>query len=142
MFGLDTTLIAVVALAALAAGAMGYGVLYNRLEADKKTTTRLNRVKAAETDRGKVNAARDRMAEVNERRKSMQEQLKGLEEKQKENDRRKSPPLPDKIMQAGLTISMRQFYTFSVILGAFLAFAMFISNHSDLQCSFQTTNFN
>ena len=128
MFGLDTTLIAVVALAALAAGAMGYGVLYNRLEADKKTTTRLNRVKAAETDRGKVNAARDRMAEVNKRRKSMQEQLKGLEEKQKENDRRKSPPLPDKIMQAGLTISMRQFYTFSVILGAFLAFAMFISN--------------
>lgn len=128
MFGLDMTLIAVVALAALAAGALGYGVLYNRLEADKKTTNRLNRIKAAETDRGKVNAARDRMAEANKRRKSMQEQLKGLEEKQKENDRRKSPPLPDKIMQAGLTITMRQFYFFSVILGAFLALAMFISN--------------
>jgi len=128
VFGLDMTLVAIIGLAALAAGALGYGVLYNRLEAEKITTSRLKRIKAAETDRGKVNAARDRMAEANKRRKSMQEQLKGLEEKQKENDRRKSPPLPDKIMQAGLTISMRQFYIFSVILGTFLAFAMFISN--------------
>lgn len=122
MFGLDITIIAVIALAALAAGALGYGLLYDRIDADRKTESRLNRVKAAETDRSKVTAARDRMAEVNKRRKSMQDSLKSLEEKQKEDDRKKSPPLKDKIAQAGLTISMRQFYMYSAFFGFGVAF--------------------
>jgi tight adherence protein B len=122
VFGLDITIIAVIALAALAAGALGYGLLYDRIDSDRKTESRLNRVKAAETDRSKVTAARDRMAEVNKRRKSMQDTLKSLEEKQKEDDRKKSPPLKDKIAQAGLTISMRQFYLYSAIFGFAVAF--------------------
>lgn len=121
MFGLDITVLAVIVLAALAAAGLGYGLMYDRIDADRKTENRLNRVKAAETDRSKVTAARDRIAEANKRRKSMQDSLKTLEERQKENDRRKSPPLKEKIAQAGLTISMRQFYTYSAFFGLFVA---------------------
>lgn len=117
MFGLDITMVAVIALAALAAGALGYGVLYERIAAERKSEGRLRKVKAAETDRVKMVAARDRMAEVSKRRKSMQDSLKSLEEKQKENDKRKSPPLKDRLVQAGLAMSVRQFYLASVGLG-------------------------
>lgn len=130
MFGLDTTLLAVIGLAALAAGALGYGLLFNRLEAEKQSANRLNRVKSAETDRTKVNAARDRMAEASKRRKSMQDQLRTLEEKQKENDRRQSPPLADRIAQAGLTISIQQFYLLSAAFGAVVGLLAFVTQGS------------
>ena len=117
MFGLDTVVVAIIGLAALSAGALGYGVLYSRIEGSRKAESRVKRVKAAETDRSKANAARDRLNEANKRRKSVQDSLKTLEEKNKENDRRKSPGLKDLITQAGLTISVRNFYVLSVILG-------------------------
>jgi len=117
VFGLDTVVVAIIGLAALSAGALGYGVLYSRIEGSRKAESRVKRVKAAETDRSKANAARDRLNEANKRRKSVQDSLKTLEEKNKENDRRKSPGLKDLITQAGLTISVRNFYVLSVILG-------------------------
>ena len=54
MFGLDTVVVAIIGLAALSAGALGYGVLYSRIEVERKAETRVKRVKAAETDRSKV----------------------------------------------------------------------------------------
>ena len=128
MFGIDITVLAMIALAAFSAAALGYGVLYNKIEADKKSAHRLNRVKAAETDRNKVNAARDRISEANKRRKTMQEMLKTLEDKQKENDKRKSPPLADRIMQAGLPISVQQFYMVSAVFGLVIGFFAFVTN--------------
>lgn len=126
MFGLDTVVVAIIGLAALSAGALGYGVLYSRIEVERKAETRVKRVKAAETDRSKATAARDRLNEANKRRKSVQDSLKTLEEKNKENDRRKSPALKDRIAQAGLTISIQQFYIFSAILGFVTGFLAFI----------------
>jgi Flp pilus assembly protein TadB len=81
--------------------ALGYGVLYSRIEVERKAESRVKRVKAAETDRSKASAARDRLNEANKRRKSVQDSLKTLEEKNKENDRRKSPAVKDRIAQAG-----------------------------------------
>ena len=49
-------------LAAISAGAVSYGVLYSRIETDKKTQSRVDKVKAAETDRVKIKASRDRLA--------------------------------------------------------------------------------
>lgn len=126
MFGVDTVVLAIIGLAALSAGALGYGVLYSRIEDDRKAENRVKRVKSAETDRSKATAARDRLNEVNKRRKSVQDSLKTLEEKNKENDRRTSPPLKDRIAQAGLGISVRQFYMFSVILGVVTGLVAFI----------------
>jgi tight adherence protein B len=101
VFGLDTVVVAIIGLAALSAAALGYGVLYSRIEVERKAESRVKRVKAAETDRSKATAARDRLNEANKRRKSVQDSLKTLEEKNKENDRRKSPALKDRIAQAG-----------------------------------------
>lgn len=117
MFGLDTVIVAIIGLAALSAAALGYGVLYNRIEGDRKVDIRVKRVKSAETDRSKASAARDRLNEANKRRKSVQDSLKTLEEKNKENDRRTSPPLKERITQTGLDISIKQFYVLSAILG-------------------------
>ncbi|OCW58076.1 type II secretion system F family protein [Hoeflea olei] len=127
MFGLDTVVLAIIGLAALSAGAMGYGVLYGRIEGERKAESRVNRVKAAETDRSKATAARDRLNEVNKRRKSVQDSLKTLEEKSKENDRRTSPALKDRIAQAGLGLSLNQFYLMSAALGLVFAFLSFVA---------------
>jgi tight adherence protein B len=127
VFGLDTVVVAIIALAALSAGALGYGVLYSRIEGDRRTQNRVKRVKAAETDRSKASAARDRLAEANKRRKSVQDSLKTLEEKNKENDRRTSPPLKDKISQAGLSLSMNQFILISAVFGLLAGFMAFVA---------------
>ncbi|MDF1610356.1 type II secretion system F family protein [Hoeflea sp. YIM 152468] len=126
MFGLDTIVVAIIGLAALSAAALGYGVLYSRIEGERRAESRVKRVKAAETDRTKATAARDRLNEANKRRKSVQDSLKSLEEKNKENDRRTSPALKDRITQAGLTISIRKFYALSVALGLLAGFMAFV----------------
>lgn len=127
MFGLDTLVVAIIGLAALSAAALGYGVLYSRIEGERRAQNRFKRVKAAETDRTKAAAARDRLNEVNKRRKSVQDSLKSLEEKNKEHDRRKSPPLKERIAQAGLGISLQQFYIFSVVLALVVGLLAFVA---------------
>lgn len=128
MFGLDIMVVAVIGLAALSAAALGYGVLYNRIDSERKTEGRIRKVGAAETDRTKVVAARDRMAEANKRRKSLQDSLKTLEEKQKENDRRKAPAMKDRILQAGLTMTLKTFNTISIIFGLVAGLLAFLAN--------------
>ena len=76
MFGFDPIVLLIVLLAAVSAAAICYGVLFSRIETEKKTASRVNRVKSAETDRVKVKAARDRVQEMSKRRKSVQDSLK------------------------------------------------------------------
>lgn len=132
MFGLDTVVVAIIGLAALSAGALAYGVFYSRIEGERKAQSRVKRVKAAETDRSKASAARDRLNEANKRRKSVQDSLKTLEEKNKENDRRTSPPFKDKIGQAGLSLSLKQFYMISLIVGLVAGLMGFVAYGSPL----------
>lgn len=132
MFGIDTTILAIIALAGLSAGGLIYGVLYAQFDNQRRTENRLRRVGEAETDHTKLVAARDRLNEANKRRKSLQDSLKTLEEKNKENNRRAAPPLKDRIAQAGFTFSVRQFYIFSAIIGVIIGFFAFIANGSPL----------
>lgn len=124
MFGVDITILAIVGLATLAAAGLAYGVMFSRIETENKTQSRVNRVKASETDRVKVKQARDRVAETSKRRKSVQESLKDLEKKQTENHRKKQFSMKDRLIQAGLSISIGQFYLFSA---AFAVFAFILS---------------
>jgi tight adherence protein B len=126
MFGLDMTVIAIIALVAIAAGAVCYGVLFSQIEADKKAQSRVDKIKAAETDRVKVKASRDRMAEMTKRRKSVQDSLKELEKKQKEVSRRKAATLKARIAQAGLGFTETQFYIGSIALGFATAVVTFM----------------
>lgn len=117
MFGIDPIILAIIALAAISAGAVSYGVLFSRIENDKKAQSRFDRVKSAETDRVKIKASRDRLAEMTKRRKSVQDSLKELEKKQAEVNKKKAATLKAKISQAGLGFTETQFYLGSMALG-------------------------
>lgn len=132
MFGIDITIIAIMGLFGLAAAGLYYGVLYDRFDAERRAESRRKRVGEAETDRSKLLAARDRLNENNKRRKSLQESLKTLEEKNKENNRRAAPPLKDRIAQANLPISVNQFYLFSLVLGLVMGLFAFVAQGNPL----------
>jgi len=118
MFGPTLTLVALIVLAMLSAGALAYAVMYARIESDNKSDRRLNQIQnkktavAADAVRGRsvVDAAR--------RRKSVQETLKEIEQKQRAKAKRSnSPPLSLRMEQAGLNWSRRTFFLFSAGVG-------------------------
>jgi tight adherence protein B len=127
MFGLDLNIIAIIALAAISAGAVSYGVLFSRIETEKKTEARLSRVATAETDRAKIKASRDRMAEMSKRRRSVQDSLKELEKRQQEINKKKAANIKTRITQAGLSITETQFYLGSLVLGLAMGLVCFLS---------------
>lgn len=124
MFGLDITIVAIFALAALSTAGLTYGVLFSRIETEKKAESRVRRVQAAETDQSKAKAARDRMQELSKRRKSVQDSLRDLEKKQQEQTKRVATTLKAKLAQAGLSITVSRFYAYS---GIFSLFAFVLS---------------
>ncbi|WP_457586873.1 type II secretion system F family protein [Ensifer canadensis] len=126
MFGIGLPVLALAALVAISASALAYGVMYSRIESEKKTEGRVRRVSAAETDRVKVKAARDRVNEMSKRRKSVQDSLKELEKKQQEKSAKAAPSMKARLAQANLTISLAKFYVFSALFGLFAAFVALI----------------
>jgi tight adherence protein B len=86
MFGLDSTLLAIIALSGLSAGALAYAFLFRTIADERKADRRLETVKRADTDRSVVKATRDRQAEIAKRRKNVQDSLKDLEDRQKAKD--------------------------------------------------------
>ena len=119
MFGMDITIVAIFALAALSTAGLAYGVLFSRIETEKKAESRIRRVQAAETDQSRAKAARDRVQELSKRRRSVQESLKDLEKKQQEQSKRVATTLKAKLSQAGLSITETKFYIFSATFGLF-----------------------
>ena len=128
MFGFNPMVIAIVVLAAIATAGIAYGLLYSRIEVEKKTATRINRVKAAETDTAKVKAARDRVQEISKRRKSVQDSLKDLERKQEEKTKKiASTSLKSRLVQAGLSFTQSHYYIASFVLGFVVLVFAFLS---------------
>lgn len=128
MFGIDSTVLMFVVLAGLSAGAIAYALLFNRMDNEKSAGRRLESVKTLETDRSVVKASRDRVAEAAKRRKSVQDSLKDLDQKQKQNDVNvKKPPLKVQIKQAGLTVSMERFYLYSAVGGVVVAMLAYMA---------------
>ena len=118
MFGIDTTVLAFIALAGFSAGAVAYAFLFNTISEEKTTERRLDTIKKAETDRTVVTASRDRAAEAAKRRKSVQDSLKELDAKQVATDKNiKKPPLRVQLRQAGMQVSVERFYLYSVVCG-------------------------
>ncbi len=116
---MNMTMLLLVVLVAISAGALACVFLFPQIEVEKKTASRVNRVKAAETDHAKIKAAHDRVQEMSKRRKSMQDQLKELEKKQSEKAKdRKDTSIRARLVQAGLSLSTRRFYVFSACFGS------------------------
>ena len=132
----NPTMLMLVVLAALATGGLAYAFLFTSIENDKKAARRLKSVKRADTDTKARNQTRDRAQEALKRRKTVSESLDRLEEKNK--DRNKAvlnPPLEGRIMQAGLKLTVAQFYAISLVLGV-LGFAVPMFTGQPLWASF------
>lgn len=128
MFGIDITVLALAGLVAVAAAGLAYGVLFSRIENEKKAEGRFRRVSAAETDRTKIKAARDRVNEMSKRRKSVQDSLKELEKKQQEKSAKTAPSMKMRLAQANLSISVPQFYLFSASFGLFALLLTYVAS--------------
>ncbi len=124
---MDSTIVLLAVLVAISAGALAYAVVFQQIEVEKKTSSRFKRVQAAETDHANIKAARDRVQELSKRRKSMQDSLRDMEKKQTEKAKKaKNVSLRDKLVQAGLAISVRQFHLLSLGAAACAAFIALI----------------
>ncbi len=118
------TMLFLIVLVAISAGSLAYVFLFPQIETEKKTATRVNRVKAAETDRINMKAARDRLQETTKRRKSTQDMLKELEKKQNEKaKKRSSASVKSLLLQANLSISPSRLYLVTAGLSVFAALA-------------------
>lgn len=123
------TMLLLVILVAISAGSLAYVFLFPQIETEKKTATRVNRVKTGEADRINMKAARDRLQETTKRRKSTQDMLKELEKKQNEKAKKRSnSSVKSLLLQADLSISPSKFYLISIGLSVFAALASLLYN--------------
>jgi tight adherence protein B len=128
MFGVDVTVLALVALVAIAVVALGCVLLFPHFESDRNIASRVTRLAATEADRGQVKAARDRVQEMSKRRKSVQDQLKELEKKQLEQSRKVGDrTIKAKLSRAGLSLSPRRFHMLSLGLGVLVGLLFLLS---------------
>jgi tight adherence protein B len=121
MFGLDATMLAFIALAGLSAGGVAYALLFTRMSTERQVGKRLESIKSSETERNAVKAVKERANENAKRRKTLQDSLKDLDEKQKLRDSNtKKAPLRIQLKQAGMSVSIRRFWVYSVLFAFFL----------------------
>jgi len=120
LYGLDVTVLALVALVFFACAGIAYAMLMPRFSAVRNAEKRRERVA------GSTPAARGQGKKVDpaeKRRRSIQDSLKDIETKQKYiASRSTSPPLRLRLMQAGLKISPTRFFVISGAVG--FAFAL------------------
>ena len=115
----NPAVVGLVALVALAVGGLAYAFLFDTIESEKTVDRRLKSVKRADTDRGSKLQKRDRAQEALKRRKQVSESLDKLDEKNKDrNAAVLNPPLETRMIQAGMDVSLTQFYGVSAVLGA------------------------
>lgn len=126
MFGVDLTVLAIAALAAFSVGGVAFAIWYNSIESERQTGRRLKHVKAAPTDRNALKAKQERVIDANKRRKNVKDALKELDERQKAHDTNKRPPLAVFLKQAGLSITVQQFYIASLVVGLVAGMAAYV----------------
>lgn len=124
MFGIDVNILAFVGLAILAAGALVYTFLFNQISNERNQEKRVKGIRNNDRDRDSRMRAENRVADATKRKQSLQASLKELEESTKARDPNKMG-LKENIRQAGMSVTMRQFYLYSVVFGIVFAIVIF-----------------
>ncbi len=122
MFGIDTTVIAFMVLAALGFGGIIYALMFNTISNDARQAERLSSIK--QRDKSQQNNAAQRLQEAAKRRKTVQDSLKDLEDQTKSKHKKKLT-LKKMLVQAGMTITVQQFFIFSILFGLALSIGAF-----------------
>ncbi|MEM9331460.1 MAG: type II secretion system F family protein [Pseudomonadota bacterium] len=125
MFGIDITILAFIGLVTLAAGAVIYAFMFNQVENDRNQGRRIKNIKSNSADRDTRMMAEAQKASAQKRKQSLQKSLKELEENTKAKDPNKVG-LKEQLKQAGMSVSVKQFYIFSVLFGIVFAIVTFV----------------
>lgn len=112
MFGIDINIIAFVVLAGLGAAGILYAILYENISNERSQEKRVNSIRNTKTT--KTSKVSSRITDGVKRRKEIQDSLKELEAGQA---KRKKETLKKRISQAGMSVTMPQFYMYSLIFG-------------------------
>jgi len=127
MFGFDITVLALIGLSALGFGGIIYALMFNTISNDANQAKRLKGIKQRDKA-GQSNAAK-RINDAAKRRKTVQDSLKELEDKQKAKHQKKIT-LKKMIAQAGMTVSVQNFFIYSVIFGLLCTVGAFLGGFS------------
>lgn len=131
MFGIDINILAFIGLVIFAAGALVFAFLYNRINSERTQEKRIKSIRNNDRDRDTRMKAEARIADASKRKQSVQASLKELEESTKAKDPNKQG-LKENMRQAGMTISMTNFYLLSAVFAIIFAAALFIFSENPL----------
>lgn len=127
MFGVDINIIAFIALVALSIGGVGYALMYNRIASQNTTSRRVKSIRNTTRTSAAVSKTVRQRADASARRKNVEETLKTVESQKNKVKNANKPSLDMKIAQAGLSISVRNFYIYSIALGSFAAIGVILT---------------
>ncbi len=121
----DMMHMAILALAALGAGAAVYFLIDAIIPQDTVSAKRLKQVMGDETKKHKSTSLMDRLGDTRQegRRKQIEESLRKISDKEKE---RRKLTLSVRLKRAGLHINEKQFYAYSLITGLFAALLVYV----------------
>jgi tight adherence protein B len=114
MFGFDLTIIAFIGLATLGVGGLIFAFMYDSVANENRQAKRVNSIK--QRDVAQASKTSQRINDAAKRRKTVQDSLKELEDKQKSKHNKKLT-LKRMLVQAGLGISVKTFFIFSLVFG-------------------------
>ena len=123
MFGFDVNIIAFVGLTVIAAGAVAYTFLFDRVSNENTQEKRIRNIRGIDEKKA-YNADLSKAEDSAKRRQIMQKSLQDLEEKN--GKKGKKITLNQQFKQAGWKIGSKEFYIFSAIFGFVLAAGAFI----------------
>lgn len=128
--------LAMVALAALAAGGIAYSFMFRKIDTESRTSRRMEQFGDTGSRGGRggkasdraANAAKSRIADASKRRKSVENSLTELDElNKKKASRSTKPTLRQQLRQSGLPMSVANYYVMSAVLGAAFASIAFVT---------------
>ncbi len=113
---MNMTILALIGLAILVVGALGYALMYNAISNDKKSTQRIKNMQVDQKTKQNNQAKR---VDDKQKRKARESTLKNVEDQRASGKKAASPPLTLRIVQAGMTMSIKKFYTIGAIVSVF-----------------------
>lgn len=128
MFPQTLTTVAVAFMALLAVGGLVVAAFYPQIVTRARTSKRVANISSRKP--GAVGKPARSETSQSQRRKQVQETIRQLEERQKQN--RKRVPLRTLIAQAGMTMSLRTFWMISIASGAVIGLLVFVTGSSPL----------
>ena len=125
MFGIDITILAFIGLVSLSVGGVLWALFFSRVETERNQDRKISTIRRGADGRNARLQADAKRADAAKRRTTVQKSLKELEENTKAKDPNKVG-LKELMRQAGMSISVRQFYLLSVVFGLLFAGAVFL----------------